>query len=177
MKVACATKGVTVSRMKQPNLPETQLEAWRRYYVSFWRIFAAIEVDLQEAGLPSLSWYDALYELYLAPGRHLRMSELARSALLSRSGLTRLVDKLEKEKLIERKSCPKDGRVQHAVLTDKGVEMLRRIWPVYRAGIARYFAAHLSEEEAREFARLMGRVATALQPSGPADEGAKKPAR
>ena len=142
----------------KPNLPETQLEAWRRYYVSFWRIFAAIEVDLQEAGLPSLSWYDALYELYLAPGRHLRMSELARSALLSRSGLTRLVDKLEKEKLIERKSCPKDGRVQHAVLTERGVEMLRRIWPVYRAGIARYFAAHFSAKEAAELEALFQRV-------------------
>ncbi|MBI5424353.1 MAG: MarR family transcriptional regulator [Opitutae bacterium] len=154
--------------MKQPHLPETHLEAWRRYYVSFWRIFAAIEADLQAAGLPSLSWYDALYELYLAPDRHLRMSELARSALLSRSGLTRLVDKLEKEKLILRKSCPSDGRVQHAQLTDKGVEVLRKIWPVYRAGIAKYFAAHLSEAEAQEFARMMSKVVTAMQAtSGP----------
>lgn len=162
--------------MKPPPLPETHLEAWRRYYVSFWRIFAAIEADLQAAGLPSLSWYDALYELYLAPGRHLRMSELARSALLSRSGLTRLVDKLEKEKLIERKSCPKDGRVQHAVLTDKGVEVLRKIWPVYRAGIAKYFAAHLNEEDAREFARMMSRVVSAMQQTAdaPACEKAKK---
>lgn len=149
--------------MKQPNLPENHLEAWRRYYVSFWRIFAAIEADLQAAGLPSLSWYDALYELYLAPDRHLRMSELARSALLSRSGLTRLVDKLEKEKLIERKSCPSDGRVQHAVLTEKGVEVLRKIWPVYRAGIAKYFAAHLTDAEAQEFARMMSKVVSAME--------------
>jgi DNA-binding MarR family transcriptional regulator len=152
--------------MKQPNLPENHLEAWRRYYVSFWRIFAAIEADLQAAGLPSLSWYDALYELYLAPDRHLRMSELARSALLSRSGLTRLVDKLEKEKLIERKSCPKDGRVQHAVLTDKGIEVLRKIWPVYRAGIAKYFAAHLTDDEAKDFARMMSKVVSAMQATG-----------
>lgn len=158
--------------MKQPNLPETHLEAWRRYYVSFWRIFAAIEADLQAAGLPSLSWYDALYELYLAPDRHLRMSELARSALLSRSGLTRLVDKLEKEKLLERKSCPSDGRVQHAVLTDKGVEMLRKMWPVYRAGIAKYFAAHLTDAEAQDFARILGKVVAASAP--PACEKAKK---
>lgn len=161
-------------QLMKGQLPETHLEAWRRYYVSFWRIFAAIEVELQEAGLPSLSWYDALYELYLAPGRHLRMSELASSALLSRSGLTRLVDKLEKEKLIERKSCPKDGRVQHAVLTDKGVEMLRRIWPVYRAGIAKHFAAHLTEAEAREFAHVIGKVATAMQPPPPAPAKERK---
>jgi DNA-binding MarR family transcriptional regulator len=158
--------------MKQPNLPPHHLEAWRRYYVSFWRIFAAIEADLQAARLPSLSWYDALYELYLAPDRHLRMSELARSALLSRSGLTRLVDKLEKEKLLERKSCPKDGRVQHAVLTDKGVELLRQMWPVYRAGIARHFAAHLSEAEAKAFAHHLAKVVAATEPA--ACETAKK---
>lgn len=164
--------------MKQPNLPETHLEAWRRYYVSFWRIFAAIEADLQAAGLPSLSWYDALYELYLAPDHHLRMSELARSALLSRSGLTRLVDKLEKEKLLERKSCPSDGRVQHAVLTDKGVEMLRKIWPVYRAGIARHFAAPLTETEAKDFARVVGKVAAAMPAARSGAAGATgKPAR
>lgn len=149
--------------MKQPNLPENHLEAWRRYYVSFWRIFASIEADLQAAGLPSLSWYDALYELYLAPDRHLRMSELARSALLSRSGLTRLVDKLENEKLLQRKSCPKDGRVQHAVLTDKGVELLRKMWPVYRAGIAKHFAAHLSDTEAKSVTAAFSRLGAALE--------------
>src|SRR5258707_7275834 len=111
----------------KPNLPEGHLLAWRKYYPSFWRILAAIEADLAAAGLPALSWYDALYELYLAPGHHLRMNELARNALLSRSGLTRLVDKLEKEKLIERQACPSDGRVQHAQLTDKGAEVLRKI--------------------------------------------------
>src|SRR3954469_7218830 len=151
----------------KPTLPEGHLQAWRTYYGSFWRIFAAIEEDLAAAGLPSLSWYDALYELYLAPGRHLRMSELARSALLSRSGLTRLVDKLEKEKLIERRSCDTDGRVQHAQLTDKGVECLRKIWPVYRAGIAKYFAAHLSESEAAQLEKSLGKIAKAMEPVDP----------
>lgn len=142
-------------------LPETQLEAWRKYYTSFWRVFAAIEADLEAAGLPSLSWYDALYELYLAPDRQLRMSALARSALLSRSGLTRLVDKLEKEKLLERRACAEDGRVQHVRLTEKGVEVLRKIWPVYRAGIARYFAVHVGEAEAKQIAAVFGRVVEA----------------
>jgi len=151
----------------KPELPESHLEAWRKYYVSFWRVYAAIEADLAAAGLPSLSWYDALYELYLAPGRHLRMSELARSALLSRSGLTRLVDKLEKAGLIARNSCPSDGRVQHAELTAKGVEVLRKIWPVYRAGIAKYFGAHLSGVEAKELAAAFGRVAGPLEPPAP----------
>lgn len=156
--VAFATIFFTVWRMKA-DLSEIQLEAWRKYYPSFWRIFALIEADLAAAGLPSLSWYDALYELYRAPDRRLRMSALARSALLSRSGLTRLVDKLEKAKLIERRACPSDGRAQHAQLTDKGVEQLRKIWPVYRAGIARYFAAHVSDAEARQLTPIFSRIA------------------
>jgi len=151
------------------NLAPGHLEAWRKYYVSFWRVFAAIEADLAAAGLPSLSWYDALYELYLAPGRHLRMSELARSALLSRSGLTRLVDKLEKGKLIERQACPKDGRVQHAQLTGKGEEVLRKIWPVYRAGITNYFAAQLNAAEAQQLGTICGRIEHAGRPDRPGD--------
>jgi DNA-binding MarR family transcriptional regulator len=150
--------------VKLNSLPDMHLEAWRHHYTAFWRVFAAIESDLAAAGLPSLSWYDALYELYLAPGRHLRMGELARSALLSRSGLTRLVDKLEKEGLIVRRACPADGRVQHAELTGKGVEVLRKIWPVYRAGITRYFAAHLSETDARQVVEIFGRVRAGLEP-------------
>lgn len=148
-------------------LSETHLEAWRKYYVSFWRVYAAIESDLAAAGLPSLSWYDALYELYRAPERHLRMSELARSALLSRSGLTRLVDKLEKAGLIQRTACPTDGRVQHAQLTTKGAEVLRKIWPVYRAGIAQYFGTHLSATEAKQLAPLFARIGGALEPDSP----------
>jgi DNA-binding MarR family transcriptional regulator len=162
--VAYATKIFRIFGMK-PNLPETHLEAWRKYYGSFWRVFAAIEADLAAAGLPSLSWYDALYELYMAPDRQLRMNELARGAILSRSGLTRLVDKLEKEKLLERRACPTDGRVQHARLTDKGVDVLRKIWPVYRAGIAKYFAAHLSDAEAKQVAAMFGRVVEAAEPA------------
>jgi len=155
----------------KPELPESHLEAWRKYYASFWRIYAAIEADLAAAGLPSLSWYDALYELYLAPEHHLRMSELARSALLSRSGLTRLVDKLEQEGLIHRSACPTDGRVQHAELTAKGVEVLRKIWPVYRAGIAKYFGTHLSATEAKQLAASFGRIGGALKPVLPKPAG------
>jgi DNA-binding MarR family transcriptional regulator len=101
------------------------------------------------------------------------MNELARSALLSRSGLTRLVDKLEKEGLIERKACPQDGRALHAQLTAKGVETLRKIWPVYRAGIAKYFAPHLSKADAEKMAEVLGRVVKASSPESESAEARK----
>ncbi len=147
------------------SLPETHLEAWRRLYVSFWRVCNPAEAELQAAGRPSLTWYDALYELYRAPDRRLRMSELARQALLSKSGLTRLVDRLEQEKMIERRACPADGRVQHVVLTERGVETLREIWAVYRTGIARQFAAHITEADARDLARILTKVTEATKPA------------
>lgn len=147
----------------KPSLPEIHLAAWRKYYGSFWRVLAAIETDLAAAHLPSLRWYDALYELYVASDHRLRMSELARSALLSRSGLTRLVDKLEKEKLIERQSCADDGRALHAQLTAKGKDLLRKMWPVYRAGIATHFAAHFSEAEAVRLTAELSRVIEAVE--------------
>jgi DNA-binding MarR family transcriptional regulator len=74
------------------------------------------------------------------------------------------VDKLEKEKLIERHACSEDGRVQYARLTERGVEVLRKIWTVYRAGIANYFAAHLSEAEAKQAATMFGRIIEAAEP-------------
>lgn len=139
-------------------LPEIQLEAWRRHYVAFWRTLARIEADLAAAGLPSLSWYDALYQLYLVPARRLRMSELARSAILSRSGLTRLVDRLEEQGLIVRRACPSDGRGQDVELTAAGLALLRRMWRVYREGIARHFAVHLRPGEAGQVAAIFARI-------------------
>ncbi len=147
----------------KPSLPETHLEAWRRLYDSFWLVCNATEAGLQAAGRPSLSCYDALYGLYRAPGRRLRMSELARQALMSKSGLTRLVDRLEKEKLIERRVCPEDGRVQHVQLTERGLGALREIWAVYGVGIARHFAAHISEADARDLARILAKVTEAAE--------------
>ena len=146
-----------------PPLTDPQLDAWRSLYSAFWRISASIESDLAEADLPSLSWYDALYQLYLAPERRLRMSELAQAALLSRSGLTRLVDRLEKDGLIVRRSCSQDGRGQHAELTPKGVEMLRKIWVVYRRGIEKRFAEPLSDAEMRQLSSIFGKLAAALR--------------
>jgi DNA-binding MarR family transcriptional regulator len=111
-----------------------------------------------EAGLPPLSWYDVLLELSAAPGCRLRMHELASAVVLSRSGLTRLVDRLEKAGLLRREPDPEDGRGSFAVLTDEGVKTREKMWPVYARGIAEYFGAHVSDEEAEVLGRVLGRV-------------------
>lgn len=106
-----------------------------------------IEHELLEAGVVPLSWYDVLFALYDAPGQRLRMSELASAIVLSRSGLTRLVDRLEMEGLLKRERLESDRRGAFAVLTEKGVEAMREAWPVYARGIDEHFARYLSDEE------------------------------
>ena len=146
-----------------PGLDGRREAAWRALITAHARVVERIERALVEAGLPPLGWYDVLLELSAAPDRRLRMHELARAVVLSRSGLTRLVDRLEKAGLLVREPTPEDGRGFFAVLTDEGRGTLRRMWPVYAAGIAEHFGRHLTDDEARVLAEALSRVRAATE--------------
>src|SRR5918997_6629078 len=124
-----------------PSAPVTQelspaeLGAWRGMLRAHTALVRALDAELEAAHDLPLSHYDVLIYLRAAPGRRLRMAELANSVLLSRSGVTRLVDRLEREGLIERDACTDDGRGLFAVLTDKGDELLSRARPTHLAGV------------------------------------------
>jgi len=143
--------------------------AWRSFITAYGVVIERIERELVEAGLPPLGWYDVLLELSGAPDRRLRMHELAEAVVLSRSGLTRLVDRIERAGLLRREPDPADRRGAFAVLTHEGRGMLKRMWPVYARGIAEHFGRHLSDEEARVLDQALSRVRTARgnPPSGP----------
>lgn len=132
-------------------LDDLHLNAWRSFITAHARLIDAIDRELVEAGCVPLHWYDVLIELKEAPQRRLRMNELAHKVVLSKSGLTRLVDKLEVGGLLERQSTPEDGRGAFAVLTDAGYTALRQAWPVYARGIQRHFAHYLNDEEVNLF--------------------------
>ena len=140
-----------------------RVEAWRALIVANARVVEKIERALSEAGLPPLGWYDVLLELSVAPGGRLRMHELARAVVLSRSGLTRLVDRLEGAGLLGREPDPADRRGSYAAITGEGRVLLRRMWPVYAAGIAEHFGRHLDDDEARVISAALGRVADAAR--------------
>ena len=144
-------------------LEQGREEAWRTFITAHAAAVERIERGLLEAGLPPLSWYDVLLELSAA-GCRLRMHELAHAVVLSRSGLTRLVDRLEKAGLLRREPDSKDGRGSFAVLTEGGAKMREKMWPVYASGIAEHFGAHLSDEEAEVLTRALGRVRAAARP-------------
>ena len=135
------------------------LRAWRGLLTAHSRATAAIERDLEAAGVLPLGWYDVLLALLEAPGQSLRMHELAESVVLSRSGLTRLVDRLDKAGYVRREPCPEDRRGQHAVLTAEGKAALRKTWPVYRKSIQEHFSHHFSAAESRRLAALLERAA------------------
>jgi len=143
-----------------PNEPDPiRLAAWRGLLNAHAVAVGAIEREVAAAGDISLVWYDVLVALSEAPEQRLRLHQLAEAVVLSRSGLTRLLDRLGGAGLIARAPCPADRRGAFAVLTPSGAAAVERTWPFYARGISRHFAAYLSEEEARLLAVALERVA------------------
>src|SRR2546427_6602315 len=122
-------------------VPEPQLNAWRSLLDAQAAVVSRAERALADAGLPPLSWYDVLWELFRAPDRKLRMHELAELVTISRSGLVRFVDRLERAGAVKRETCASDRRGAYAVLTEAGAELLRKMWPVYAQTLNDAFAS------------------------------------
>lgn len=143
-----------------PNLDPSCNAAWRVFLTAHSILINRIEQELAQAELPSLDWYDVLFALKEAPEHRLRMHELADKILLDRSNLTRLVDRLEKAGLVCRKTCPSDRRGAYAALTEAGLAMQAKMWPVYGTAIAKYFCSHLSDAEVEVFTKALQRMQT-----------------
>lgn len=136
--------------------------AWAVLLSAHAALVARIEQALAAAALPGLAWYDLLWELEKAGGR-LRMHELARRVVLTRSNLSRLADRMEGAGLVERQDAEGDGRGYDLVLSRAGRALRRRMWPVYETGIQRLFSSHLSIEEARVIGEVLGRAVKAAR--------------
>jgi DNA-binding MarR family transcriptional regulator len=139
-------------------LTSEELGAWRGMLRVHSALVKALDAELlREHELP-LTSYEVLINLEAAPDRRRRMAELAEGVLLSRSGMTRLVDRLERDGLIERDACASDGRGMFAVLTDEGLELLRRARRTHLDGVRERFLRHFSAEELERLAGLWDRV-------------------
>jgi DNA-binding MarR family transcriptional regulator len=140
-------------------IPEPYLDAWRTFLNAHAATIDRIEQALAANGLPPLAWYDALWPLYRARGRKLRMGQLAAQVVtISRSGLTRLVDRLENAGLVRREPSPADRRGTVVAITREGSALLRRMWPVYAAEVRRSFVDVLEDEEAAVLGKALERV-------------------
>jgi DNA-binding MarR family transcriptional regulator len=121
---------------------EAFLRAWARAALTVPR---ALDADLQIGQGMSLSDYTALMHLSEAPGRSLRMGDLASACALSLSGMSRIVSGLEAQGLVQRQRSSCDGRGLNAILTDAGLDRLRHAWPIHLASVRRHMMDHLSE--------------------------------
>src|SRR3954470_8612663 len=140
------------------HLSPAELGAWRGLLRVHTALVKALDAELTaEHDLP-LSSYEVLITLESAPDHKRRMAELADSVLLSRSGMTRLVDRLERDGLLERDTCTDDGRGCFAVLTPKGAELLAGARPTHLASVRERFLTHFSEDELRQLAVFWERV-------------------
>ena len=149
---------MTSSLRATQELTPAELGAWRGMLRVHSALVRELDAELEAAHALPLSSYDVLINLQRAPGKRLRMAELADCVLLSRSGVTRLVDRLERDGLIIRDSCESDGRGLFAVLTDRGEELLSRARPTHLGGVRERFLRHFTEAELETFAGFWERV-------------------
>ena len=139
-------------------LTSAEQTMWRTFLRAHATIVRSLEAELlAEHDLP-LASYDVLVQLSESPDSRLRMTELADRVLLSRSGLTRLADRLEREGLLIRQPCPEDARGTLAVLTDAGLARLREAWPTHLRGVEQHVTGRLSPDEVVQLGALLGKL-------------------
>jgi DNA-binding MarR family transcriptional regulator len=145
--------------MPEPISPnDPRIAAWAAFLRAHARIVRRLEAELQAEQDLALTDYDVLVQLAQADERRLRMSELADRLMLSRSGATRLVDRLVAAGLVERVTCDDDRRGQWASLTDAGHERLRRASPTHLRGVGEHFLDRLSADELQGLGRIFTRL-------------------
>ena len=137
--------------------------AWGAFLAAHAALEPILNRELEAAcGLP-LRWFDVLAQLHRTPHKRLSMTELANAVLLSKSGLTRLVDRIEEAGLVQRASAPGDRRSLLIVLTPSGEKTLKRAAPIHEDGIRRHFAAYIRDDEASAVEAALGRIAAAAR--------------
>lgn len=149
--------------MSSPNsssapFTDDELAAWHGMLSLYSRVMRDLDQDLLASHQLSVREFDVLITLFNAPDRRLRMTELAQRVMLSPSGLTRLVERLERARLVERQKDSTDTRSFRAVLTCQGLQRLDAARTTHNAVIRRHFTDRLSSGELRELGALWGKV-------------------
>jgi DNA-binding MarR family transcriptional regulator len=142
-----ATSSDTATTVDTRQLDERELRAWRGMLRAHAALTKALDADLDAQHDLPLTSYEVLLYLADAEGGRLRMRDLAESVILSRSGLTRLADRLERDGLLRRESCDSDARGAYAVITPAGLKKLDDARSTHLAGVRSLFLRHFSEDE------------------------------
>ena len=144
-----------------------QMAAWRAFLRAHALVVRRLEADLVAEHQLPLASYDVLVQLVEAPDQRLRMTDLAQRVLLSRSGLTRLVDRLETDGLVRREACASDARGLFAVLTTAGRDRLRAATQTHLRGVAQYAVGRIDDDQLDGFRALLDRMLLDEEPDQP----------
>jgi DNA-binding MarR family transcriptional regulator len=149
--------------------PREQLATWRAFLEGAYALIDILDAELQREGGLSLRWYDVLVQLEEAGevGESVGMTELANRILFSKSGLTRVVDRMEEAGLVRRERPPTDRRAVHVVITQEGLDALRAARIVHRRGIQEHFLRHLGGRDLKALDRIFGKVHGHVRPLRP----------
>ena len=132
--------------------------AWERTLRAVSRLLRVFDREMQDDVDVPLTWYDVFVQLYAAPEMKLRMQTLSDSLVLTRSGATRLVDRIEKAGLVRREPAAEDRRGYYAILTEDGQRLMARAQKAHGAGIERHFGKHLDPDEQRTLFAIMSKL-------------------
>jgi DNA-binding MarR family transcriptional regulator len=163
MTQTAARPSATADVAGAPSPDDPRLRAWAAFLQAHAVVTRRLEAELQAERSLSLAEYDALVQLAIAPERRLRMSELAERVVLSRSGVSRLVDRLEADALVARRACPTDARGSWAELTPDGLDRLRLAAPVHLRGVDAHFLSPIAEADREGLVRALEAVVRGLQ--------------
>lgn len=152
-----AISGTHLSTMTTTLTPAA-IEAWAGLVRTEKVLVQRVEEQLKAAGFPPLDWYHVLYEIDRAPKGMLRQSGVQDRTQLAQYNVCRLVDRLERDGLVERRQCQLDGRNNVLVITAKGRALRRAMWPAYAAAVSEHFGRRLSDAEAQELLRLLSKL-------------------
>jgi DNA-binding MarR family transcriptional regulator len=153
---------VTVPR--EESLSAGELAVWRMLQRAQVRIARHLEGELLVAHDLPLASYEVLVQLAESPGRRLRMNDLADRVLLSRSGLTRLIDRLQRDGLVRREACEDDARGLYAVLSDRGAARLAEATPTYLRGVRTQFLDLMEDEEIAQVRMMLAKLHLSADP-------------
>jgi DNA-binding MarR family transcriptional regulator len=134
------------------------IDAWILLNRTHRRLLESVEKALKENGLPSLDWYDVLLELHREKRSGLRQYQIGEQVLLNKHNLSRLIDRLEQNRLVGRYVCEEDGRGNRIHITEAGEAMLKKMWPVYSQAIQQNFGDKLTASETVELTHMLSKV-------------------
>jgi DNA-binding MarR family transcriptional regulator len=137
---------------------DAQRRAWRAFYKTYWAIVPLMDGDLRRDAKMDLATYNALLHTHLAGPDGIRMKDMAKNTSLSTSGITALVDRLERQGLMQRNPDPDDRRATRITLTDEGRERARQAAHIHIASIEDHFSSRLAKSEAISLAETLERI-------------------